>query len=1033
VDITLTARDRLEPPPPPDVELAIGARVGRYVVEDRLGAGGMGVVYAAWDTALARSVALKIVRPRAAVDATQARLRREAKAMARLSHRNVVPVFDIATHDGRLFIAMELVEGETLRSWVSWPRPWRDVVQLFVKAGRGLEAAHAAGIAHRDFKPDNVMVGEGDEPRITDFGLARELDGGDISPSAMTGDPTCELLQVTATGSLAGTPAYMAPEQLLDKQSGPAADQFSFCVSLFEVLYGVRPFWTEVRGREARPESLIDEIRAGRIVKPEETRGVPRWLHAVIVRGLAHAPEDRWPSMRELVAALGRSRRRRWLSVTGVAAAVAVVSLGLIAGDRDAPPSCAEATTKGIDAVTIVVCKDEYTRTNDPHAGALLAGALRRTRNVTEAAAVANELLATSARADALYNLGKIATDDNRREDAERSLRLAGELHRRDQQWGEAAADLLALAKASNDVVDQLVSLDQAASDAHRGGRRSTEAASHLAAAGILSTIGARTAAFDELERATPMLTAPSDRVQLDLERGNVYQNLEDHAAAIAAFKRAQDLAAPSTRLALSVRLNLAYSLAAAGQVADAAIQAAEASTLDPGDRRIADRLAIDAWIAAHAGEPARAAVLVERALAATSADASGDLIEREVQRAEIALQQGDFSIAEEWARRAIARIETLRSTHPPVELRSWLITDRRIPYEILFASLARRGDAAGALAVFDRYRGLSVLAGLIRGDGHASLPGIAFPIAEVARLLPPLEATAFAQPGPERQMLDALRAASLLVLVVAHDELWRITADHGRLDVALVGSFPAVRPQLDRFRANPGDLATSLVLGQLLVPVEIARPSDQVLHVILDERLAAFPVAALRTRDHRLIAARPIVHATRPSEVGCATRPAGPHREIAIDATGELAVRLSIPSASATRTSLFDVARADLVYLAVSAEPSPLGDVLALGDGRVSALEIAGRGGAAAQMVLAGRDASPEGSSSLAMGFLAAGAEQVIATIRPVAAASAARLADRLHRSDTSDLVRALARLQANDFDDSFGFAAFGRTTCNL
>src|SRR3954452_18874700 len=157
-DTTLTAMDQPGEPPAPLAELGPGARIGRYVIEKRLGAGGMGVVYAARDSELARDVALKIVRPRAEVDAMQARLRREAKAMARLSHPNVVPVFDIGTHDGQLFIAMELVDGETLRSWVARPRPWRSVVQLFVKVGRGLEAAHAAGLLHRDFKPDNVMI-----------------------------------------------------------------------------------------------------------------------------------------------------------------------------------------------------------------------------------------------------------------------------------------------------------------------------------------------------------------------------------------------------------------------------------------------------------------------------------------------------------------------------------------------------------------------------------------------------------------------------------------------------------------------------------------------------------------------------------------------------------------------------------------------------------------------------------------------------------------------------------------------------------
>ena len=302
-DATLTAMDRTGEPPVPLAELGAGARIGRYVIERRLGAGGMGVVYAARDSELARDVALKIVRPRAEVDAMEARLRREAKAMARLSHPNVVPVFDIGTHAGQLFIAMELVDGDTLRTWVARPRPWRSVVQLFIKVGRGLEAAHAAGLLHRDFKPDNVVIGRGDEPRITDFGLARELDDGTGSAAVLAEGTDSELSLITRTGSLAGTPAYMAPEQLLGRQSGAAADQFSFCVSLFEVLYGTRPF----RPAAPRPDALIPEIRAARIVKP--ARAVPGWLHAAIVRGLAFEPDQRWPSMTALLAALDRGRR----------------------------------------------------------------------------------------------------------------------------------------------------------------------------------------------------------------------------------------------------------------------------------------------------------------------------------------------------------------------------------------------------------------------------------------------------------------------------------------------------------------------------------------------------------------------------------------------------------------------------------------------------------------------------------------------------------------------------------------------------
>jgi tetratricopeptide (TPR) repeat protein/predicted Ser/Thr protein kinase len=1032
-DATLTAMDRSGEPPRPVVELGAGARIGRYVIANRLGAGGMGVVYAARDTELAREVALKIVRPRAEVDVMQARLRREAKAMARLSHPNVVPVFDIGTHEGQLFIAMELVTGETLRSWVAQPRPWRSVVELFIKAGRGLEAAHAAGLLHRDFKPDNVVVGRGDEPRITDFGLARELDDGAGSAASLAAGADGELSLVTRTGSIAGTPAYMAPEQLLGRQAGAAADQFSFCVSLFEVLRGARPF----RPAAPRPDAMIPEIRAGRIRIVKPPRAVPGWLHAAIVRGLAFEPDRRWPSMTALLDALDRGRRGRRLGVLAVAAAgVVAAGLGVTAilrAAHPAPASCLEVATRANDAITILVCRDEYARTNNPWAGRELADALRRTGKLREAATVATELLATPARAGALYTLGKVAADEGRRDEADRSFRLASELHRAQQQWADSAGDLQAMALASSDVIDQLVSCGEAARDARRGNDARIEGISHLSAAEQLSEIGARAGALAELERAGALLTRPGDLVQLELKRGDVHQNLGEHELAVAAFERARTgaEAVTSARLARSARLNLVYSLAEAGRLPEAAAELQAAGALDPGDQLLAERLSLEARVVARGGELSRAAGLIERSIA-TEPDAD-ELAERVVQRAEIALGQGELTIAEQSARRAIALIEGLRSTHPPVELRSWLITERRIPYRLLVAILARRGDAAGALAAFERYRGLDVLAGLISAGSDPAPPEPM--IAELARLFPRLAASALATPPAERALDDALRGSALLALVVVRDELWRFTADGGPLQVARLGALSALRPQLERFRAAPGDPAAAAALGDALIPPELARPSDRMLHVVLDEPLAGLPVAALRVGDRRLVAARPIVQSARVADLGCAASPRGPRRVVIVGAgggVGDLAGRIPAAAPGATRSALLDAAPGDLLDVAAPIERDPLGEALVLGDGRVGALEIAGQGRAAAQVVLATPGAGTAGTTGLAMAFLAAGADQVVATIRPVSRATMERLADRLDRPDITDLARALAQLQrAADGDDWLGFAAFGREIC--
>ena len=230
-----------------------GAPIGRYLVLERLGQGGMGVLYTAHDPQLQRVVAIKVLRSRADKDASQtagqARLLREAQAMAQLSHPNVVPVYDSGPYGSGIFIAMELVRGSTLDHWVKLkPRSWREVLAVFVMAGRGLEAAHAAGLVHRDFKPANVLVGEDGRPRVTDFGLARATraltlpETTETPEAVMRSGPITLDEPLTLAGSMMGSPGYMAPEQYVGAATTNATDQFAFCVSLYEALYGVRPF-----------------------------------------------------------------------------------------------------------------------------------------------------------------------------------------------------------------------------------------------------------------------------------------------------------------------------------------------------------------------------------------------------------------------------------------------------------------------------------------------------------------------------------------------------------------------------------------------------------------------------------------------------------------------------------------------------------------------------------------------------------------------------------------------------------------------
>ncbi len=298
----------------PEASETIQRRLDRYDLGRELGRGGMGMVYAARDTELGREVAIKILRPHASA----ARLRREAQVLAKLAHPNVVRIYDVGEHAGQVFIAMELVEGDTLRAWLASPRTRVQIIDVLLLAARGLVAAHHAGIVHRDFKPDNVFVGGEGQVLVGDFGLARSMDpepSEDGAPATATaseldtGDPTVAL---TRTGAFVGTPAYTAPEQYRGGEVTGAADQFAFCVTAWEALYGARPF------RGASVDEVREHIRTGTIERPPD-RDVPARIEAALRRGLSSDPRDRFPSMAALVAAIAPSAKRRWPWIAGAA------------------------------------------------------------------------------------------------------------------------------------------------------------------------------------------------------------------------------------------------------------------------------------------------------------------------------------------------------------------------------------------------------------------------------------------------------------------------------------------------------------------------------------------------------------------------------------------------------------------------------------------------------------------------------------------------------------------------------------------
>ncbi|MCB9706407.1 MAG: serine/threonine protein kinase [Myxococcales bacterium] len=315
-------------------------RVGRFVVLRRLGAGGMGVVYLAYDAELDRKIAVKILRARGD-DRGAARLLREARALARVDHPNVIAVHEVGEHEGAVFIAMELVQGDTLRRWQETaPRPWREIVEVYIEAGRGLAAAHAAGVVHRDFKPDNVLVSEAvgggrHRVRVGDFGLALASDGdgdGDGDPTLSSKDMSegtssssaASGSSLTRSGALLGTPAYMSPEQLRGRRVDARSDLFAFGLALHEAIFGARAF----AGDDA--DALVAAVLAGRRRPLPAGARAPRWLRRVIDRALEVEPERRYPSMTALLgdleAGLRRSRRRR------LAAGAAALAIGAALG-----------------------------------------------------------------------------------------------------------------------------------------------------------------------------------------------------------------------------------------------------------------------------------------------------------------------------------------------------------------------------------------------------------------------------------------------------------------------------------------------------------------------------------------------------------------------------------------------------------------------------------------------------------------------------------------------------------------------------
>jgi len=365
--------------------------IGPFIVLRKLGEGAMGVVYAGFDVSLDRKVALKLVRRQLLDKPTvRARMIREAQAMARLSNPHVVQIYQVGEHAGGIYVAMEYIDGLTLFEWLkARKRSWQTILRTVCEAGRGLAAAHAAGLVHRDFKPDNVLVDTQDHARVLDFGLV-QTEGGDAEDDLARTEEDAPVtstipgldglersnihwsVRLTQIGKVLGTPAYMSPEQHFGHPSGPYSDQFSFTVTLYEALYGTRPFvgdsWVSIK----------TQVESGVVPPPPPDSPVPRRLFKILMRGLSTAPERRWPSLAEMLDALEQDPRRARVRVAVMAGMLGVASVGsyAVAAARAPEQDRCEAGTREMASVWGDERRAAVTRafaaTGTPFAGGVL-------------------------------------------------------------------------------------------------------------------------------------------------------------------------------------------------------------------------------------------------------------------------------------------------------------------------------------------------------------------------------------------------------------------------------------------------------------------------------------------------------------------------------------------------------------------------------------------------------------------------------------------------------------------------------------
>ncbi len=613
----------------PAAVLSAQEQVGRYVIQNFLAEGGMGVVYTAFDPELGRHVAIKLVKTRGSSEGLlRERLLREAQALAQLSHPNVISVHDVGIHDDRVFIAMELVEGVSLRQWLEQPRTWRETLKVLIAAGRGLAAAHSSGIVHRDFKPDNVIVGNDGRVCVLDFGLARAAEGVATEPGAVattasakgTSDAVATVTMpvslvgtldgrerlersLTRLGTVIGTPAYMSPEHHRGEPVTALSDQFSFSVAAWEALYRRRPFSTQDDLRGAKEVQKLAAVPRG--------SQVPSRIRRLLLRGLSPEPGARHPSMQELLDQLARVERapRRRTMIAGAAAVVALASLGAVGVNalmaRSKASPCTIAQARG--------------RLHQVWGPALAAGIERSFRATERAHAV------------------------------ETADRVRGNLQRYADEWAAMHAESCAATHVRQEQSAALLDLRMRCLEERRDSLRALGALLSRAMQGegvdraVQASLGlppiSDCADAVALQAAVPLPAEPSRRAAIQAARSR----LDDVRALVSTGQYTAAL--PGARELVSAARGLAYTplLAAALQtqtdledrlgLLEAALRSGRESTLVAGAAR-EDALLVESlldlmWVLTHQARHDEALMLatpVEAILARTSGSSTGQL-----------------------------------------------------------------------------------------------------------------------------------------------------------------------------------------------------------------------------------------------------------------------------------------------------------------------------------------------------------------------------------------------------------------------